>query len=172
VSNYAGFRATPNPGDVRFYATSPNGRFTGWVSPSDVTVNHDAIDSFKALVPKAGSGRERERSGVDLVLGPPWIADRPSVCTQSFLFVATKTREEAESVASYYRTRFLRFLVSLRKITQDTKADTYLWVPIQTWDRIWTDAELYEKYGITGDEQAYIESIIRPMDVPAAGDDG
>ena len=162
-SNYAEYRKKPNSGDVKFYATSPNGRFTAWVSPEDVATNHGAIDSFKALIPKAGSGRERERSGVDLVLGPPWIAERPSVCTQSFLFVKTDTREEAESVVSYYYTRFLRFLVSLRKITQDTKADTYLWVPQQTWDRMWTDEELYAKYGITDEEVAFIESMIRPM---------
>ena len=28
----------------------------------------------------------------------------------------------------------------------------------------WTDAALYEKYGITPDEQAFIESMIRPME--------
>ncbi|QQS25359.1 MAG: Eco57I restriction-modification methylase domain-containing protein [Actinomycetota bacterium] len=163
VSNYAGYREAPNSGDIRFYATSPNGRFTAWVSRDEVTTNHGAIDGFKALIPEAGSGRERERNGVDLVLGPPWVADGPSVCTQSFLFVKTETREEAESVVSYYRTRFLRFLVSLRKITQHTKADTYLWVPQQTWDRVWTSEELYAKYGITDNEIAYIESLIRPM---------
>ena len=69
------------------------------------------------------------------------------------------------SVASYYRTRFLRFLVSLRKITQHTKADTYLWVPQQTWDRVWTDEELYAKYRFSADEVTYIESMIRPMEV-------
>ena len=100
VSNFPGYREQPRPGDIKFYATSPNGRFTAWVPPDAVTGNHGAIDRFKALIPKAGSGRERERSGVDMVLGPPWIADRPSVCTQSFLFVATDTREEAESVVS------------------------------------------------------------------------
>jgi len=39
----------------------------------------------------------------------------------------------------------------------------YRWVPVQSWDRIWTDVELYEKYGITDDEIAFIESMIRPM---------
>jgi site-specific DNA-methyltransferase (adenine-specific) len=39
----------------------------------------------------------------------------------------------------------------------------YRWVPIQPWDRTWTDAALYEKYGITKDEQFFIESMIRPM---------
>ncbi len=40
----------------------------------------------------------------------------------------------------------------------------YRWVPVQTWDRTWTDADLYEKYGITEVEQAYIESFIKPME--------
>jgi hypothetical protein len=39
----------------------------------------------------------------------------------------------------------------------------YRWVPVQPWDRTWTDADLYKKYGITKDEQAFIESMIRPM---------
>ena len=29
---------------------------------------------------------------------------------------------------------------------------------MQTWDRTWTDDELYKKYGITKDEIAFIES--------------
>jgi site-specific DNA-methyltransferase (adenine-specific) len=36
-------------------------------------------------------------------------------------------------------------------------------VPVQPWDRTWTDADLYKKYDITRDERAFIESLIRPM---------
>ena len=61
-------------------------------------------------------------------------------------------------------------MVSLRKITQHATHSTYLWVPMQTWDRLWTDTALYEKYGITDDEQAFIASMIRPMNPePAVG---
>ncbi len=98
------------------------------------------------------------------ILGKPLIAPSPSVCTQSFLFFSVASENEAQSVQSYYMTRFFRFLVSLRKITQHATHATYQWVPMQTWDRIWTDEMLYEKYGITPDEQAYIESMIRPME--------
>jgi len=28
----------------------------------------------------------------------------------------------------------------------------------------WTDEKLYKKYGITKDEQAFIESMIKPME--------
>jgi site-specific DNA-methyltransferase (adenine-specific) len=64
---------------------------------------------------------------------------------------------------SYVQTRLFRFLVWLRKVSQHATRSTYRWVPQQSWDRTWTDDELYNKYGITKDEQAYIASIIREV---------
>jgi site-specific DNA-methyltransferase (adenine-specific) len=167
-SNYKGYRMTAQPGDVAYYATGSKGRFVGYVSPADVPVNRQQIDTWKAMVPKAGSDGGQKLP--DIVLGRPWIAERPSVCSQSFLFVPTDTRLAAESVVSYFRTRFLRFLVGLRKITQDTTASSYTWVPQQVWDHHWTDKELYAKYGITDDEIAFIESMVRPMELGDAED--
>jgi len=37
----------------------------------------------------------------------------------------------------------------------------YRWVPIQPWDRVWKDIELYKKYGISDAEVGFIESMIR-----------
>ena len=96
-------------------------------------------------------------------MGKPLIAPSPSVCTQSFLFFYTLSHKNSQSIHSYYTTRFFRFLVSLRKITQHATHSTYTWVPMQTWDRTWTDEMLYAKYGITPEEQAYIESQIKEM---------
>lgn len=160
VSNYSDYSESKRPGDVRFYATSPKGRVEAWIRRSEAKVNLEGIDVWKAMVPSAYG----ERGTIPAqVIGPPMIGQRPSICTQSFLYLGTATREEAESVISYYRTRFLRFLVSLRKITQHTTSDSYSWVPQQSWDRVWTDAELYKKYGITKEEQAYIESMVKEM---------
>ena len=147
-------------------------RATGYIDRESVTKSAHLIDTWKVLVPKVGSGRERERTGVDLVLGPSQIAPSPSVCTQSFLFFHVASREEAESLQSYYATRFFRFLVSLRKITQDATHSTYRWVPVQEWDRVWTDTALYKKYGISPGEQTYIESLIRPMYLDSSTSDG
>jgi site-specific DNA-methyltransferase (adenine-specific) len=161
VSNFAGYFDKPGKGRVRYYATSPKGRVEAWIDRTEATNNLDAIDRWKAMVPKAHGGM-----GIpDVVLGKPWIAQPPSICTQSFLFVSVDDEFSAKSVCSYYRTKFLRFLVSLRKITQDTTAQSYLWVPQQSWDQIWTDDELYKKYHLTKDEIVYIESMIRPMEL-------
>ncbi|MDA8026517.1 MAG: Eco57I restriction-modification methylase domain-containing protein [Actinomycetota bacterium] len=161
VSNYRDYSKTKRSGDVRFYATSSTGRVEAWIAESEATTNREAINTWKAMVPKAGSDGGQKLP--DIVLGQPWIAEAPSICTQSFIFIGVENHTKAESIVSYYRTRFLRFLVSLRKITQDTTRETYTWVPQQTWDRTWTDEELYKKYGINEQEQAFIESMVKEM---------
>jgi site-specific DNA-methyltransferase (adenine-specific) len=104
----------------------------------------------------------------DIVLGKPIIARPGDVCTQTYLVIGPfKSKPEVASAASYYRTRFFRFVISLRKITQHAGHSTYAWVPQQTWDREWTDRELYNKYKLTKEEIEFIESRIRPME----GDD-
>jgi site-specific DNA-methyltransferase (adenine-specific) len=168
VSNFSGYRKSPKPGDVNYYATSPTGRLKAWIARKEATQNDDLIDKWKAMIPGAyGAGEGIPHQ----ILGQPWIAEPPSICTQSFLFVCVKSKKQAESVTSYYRTRFLRFLVSLRKITQHTTRENYLWVTQQTWDREWTDGDLYDKYGITKNERKYIESQIRPMNLDGGDDE-
>jgi site-specific DNA-methyltransferase (adenine-specific) len=58
----------------------------------------------------------------------------------------------------------VRFLVSLRKATQDATKDVYAFVPDIPLNRKWTDENLYERYGLSKDEIAFIESIVHPMD--------
>ena len=116
---------------------------------------------WKVLVPEAyGAGETFPHQ----ILGKEIVAAPPSACTQSYLVVSPFQSEHAAySFASYYRTRKFRFLVSLRKITQHALRSTYSWVPQQTWDCDWTDEVLYKKYGITKDEIAFINSMIRPL---------
>jgi site-specific DNA-methyltransferase (adenine-specific) len=163
-SNFTKYRLEPQEGDLRLHMNIGTKRKTTWVSPNLVTKNTHLIQAWKVLIPKAGSGREREKSGMDLVLGPPLIASPDSVCTLTYVVAGPlRSREEAESLESYLKTKFLRFLVSLRKISQDAPRGVYAFVPQQTWDRNWTDEMLHKKYGITEDEIAYINSMIRPM---------
>jgi site-specific DNA-methyltransferase (adenine-specific) len=154
----------PKNGQVRLYANVGTTRVCGAMARDTITKNAHLIGVWKLFLPVAGSGRERERSGVDLVLGPSIIGEPESVCTQTYLVAGPlSSKDEAQSVESYLRTRLARFLVSLRKPAQHVFRSMYRWVPVQPWDRIWSDADLYKKYGITRDEQAFIESLIRPM---------
>ncbi|MDD5364918.1 MAG: Eco57I restriction-modification methylase domain-containing protein [Gallionellaceae bacterium] len=166
ATNFSGYArdVLPKDGQIRLYANVGTTRVHGAMSLATITKNAHLIGVWKLFLPVAGSGRERERSGVDLVLGPSIIGEPGSVCTQTYLVAGPlNSKDEAHSVESYLRTRLARFLVSLRKPAQHAFRSMYRWVPVQTWDRTWTDADLYKKYGITTDEQAFIESMIRPM---------
>lgn len=70
----------------------------------------------------------------------------------------------ASRYADYLRTRFVRFLVSLRKGTQDATRNVYAFVPEVPLDQVWTDALLYERYGLTPEEIAFLESQVAPHD--------
>jgi site-specific DNA-methyltransferase (adenine-specific) len=127
------------------------------------------IDKWKVLIPKAGSDGGQKIP--DMVLGKPWLASPPSACTGSFLAISVDDENSAKSVQAYYTTKFFRFLVSLRKITQDAFSHMYMWVPIQKWDREWTDKDLYKMYKLHADEIEYIESVIRPMEIGEEAED-
>jgi len=163
TSNFEGFAENPSDGDVPLHYIRGGRRKVGFISRSQVLKSAGLIDTWKVLTPKAGSDGGQRLP--DMVLGKPSIASSPSVCTQSFLFFFVDSAAEAESVDSYLRSRFFRFLVSLRKITQDATRSTYTWVPKQRWDRIWNDNELYAKYNLTDEEIAFVESVIRPMEL-------
>lgn len=80
-----------------------------------------------------------------------------------------ETKKVAENVTNYIATKFFRFLVSLMKNTQNAYKKVYTYVPMQDFSKSWTDEELYEKYGLTKEEIAFVESMIKPMEL--GGDD-
>jgi site-specific DNA-methyltransferase (adenine-specific) len=67
------------------------------------------------------------------------------------------------NLAAYLRTKFVRFLVSLRTNTQHLYSERFAFVPKLPMDCNWTDKMLYKRYGLTKGEVAFIEGMIRPM---------
>ncbi len=161
TSNFDGFHNSEKEGDVPLYYNRKGKRLVGWIERDNVKKSSHLIDTWKVMVPQAGSdGGQRIP---DSVLGSTFITASPSVCTQTYLFFFTKSEESAISIRSYVSTKFFRFLVSLRKITQHATRSTYTWIPQQDWNCMWTDEKLYAKYNLTEEEIAFIESMIRPM---------
>jgi site-specific DNA-methyltransferase (adenine-specific) len=100
-----------------------------------------------------------------MFLSNPIIAGPGTACTETYLVAGHfDTGRSARRYAAYLRTRFARFLVSLRKATQHANRGVYAFVPDVPLNREWTDEELYERYGLTKDEIAFIESMVRPME--------
>lgn len=161
ATNFQDWSEKKASGLISLHLIDRGKRTVGFMKRDKISKNTTALDDWKVLVPKAyGAGESFPHQ----ILGKEIVAAPPSACTQSYLTVSPfKSERAAQSFASYYRTRFFRFLVSLRKITQDALRSTYSWVPQQEWDCDWTDAALYKKYGITKDEIVFINSMIRPL---------
>ncbi len=161
TSNFDGFHEKQKANDVALHYNRKGKRLIGYINRKEVSKSPHLIDKWKVMIPKAYGERGIRPA---MVLGPSLIAGPPSVCTQTYLFFFIESKKTATSLTSYMRTRFFRFLVSLRKITQDATRSTYTWVPQQKWNCTWTDEALYKKYKLSKDDIAFIESRVRPME--------
>jgi site-specific DNA-methyltransferase (adenine-specific) len=130
----------------------------GWIERSQITVNPEWIDDWKVLMTRVqGTSAAVETK----FLSKPIVAGPGTACTETYLVAGHFGDEEtAKNYAKYLRTRFVRFLVSLRKPTQDATRGVYSFVPDLPLDKEWTDAKLYKRYGLTKDEIAFIESQV------------
>jgi site-specific DNA-methyltransferase (adenine-specific) len=162
ATNFTDYSDTKWNDAIAVHLIKAGHRKVGYVDATQLRKNAKLIAKWKVLVPEAyGAGESFPHQ----ILGKEIITSPPSACTQSYLVVGPfDSKVAATSFASYYRTRFFRFLVSLRKITQHALRSTYTWVPQQTWDKTWSDELLYEKYKIAKHEIDFIESIVRAMD--------
>lgn len=160
ASNFDDIRSTERSGDVALYYIRKMKREVGYITRKSITKNENLINTWKVLAPEAYNGGDALPHPI---LGKPLVVPSPSVCTQSYLAFCVDTKKAAESLYSYYTTRFFRFLVAQRKITQHALHSTYAWVPMQSLDTTWTDEGLFRKYGITKEEVAFIQSMVRPM---------
>ena len=134
-------------------------RKRAYISADNITKNKVDIFKDKIFIPKAAG------SGTDpYVVGKPEYGATGSVCSQTFLYAAFNSKEEAINFQNYLKTKFFRLLVAASKISQETPSKVYRFVPIQDFTKSWTDAELYAKYHLTDDEIAFIEAMIKPME--------
>ena len=143
---------------IKIYAYPKN----GYIESSKVSANKQSVYKPKVLISYAYG----ERGNFPyLVIGKPFIGEVNSCCSETYLMIGPfDTTNECENVMSYIRTKFFRFLVLLRKNTQHATSKVYQFVPLQDFSHPWTDEMLYQKYSLTEDEIAFIESMIRPME--------
>lgn len=135
-------------------------RATKYIPKNYPLPKKDGLNKYKLFIANSyGCGEIGE--------GPatPVLATPGELCTETFLEIGQfDTRQEAENVMSYIKTKFFRCLVGIRKQTQHATKQVYHYVPMQDFSKPWTDEELYKKYGLTQEEIDFIESMIKPME--------
>ena len=153
------------PNSIKLYGN----KTISYVSRVEITQNIDLVDKYKVYISRAyGAGEEFPHQ----ILNKPFLGEPNSCCTETYLVIGPFLSEkECKNVISYIATKFFRFLVLLNKSTQDAPSRVYSFVPIQDFSKSWTDEELYKKYGLTDDEIAFIDSMIRPMNLDGGDTD-
>jgi site-specific DNA-methyltransferase (adenine-specific) len=155
------YKGEPKPFDNAITLYQNGG--VGFIKQAEIKTNYEIIKFYKTLIPPLGSGSD---TFPHTILGKPFVVEPNSACTETYLVASVfKNRKEAENLAQYLTTKFLRFLVLLNKPTQHATSKVYAFVPIQDFSESWTDEKLYKKYDLTAEEISFIESMIRPMDL-------
>lgn len=158
VSSFKDYTKHEFKNSVKIYVAKGH----GYTERQKVSKNKELIDSHKIYITKsygAGEGYPHQ------IINKPFAGDFHSCCTQTYLIVAPfKSERDRNNALTYMQTKFFRFMVMLKKNTQDAMRGVYEFVPLQDFSHPWTDEMLYKKYNLTEDEIAFIESMIRPME--------
>jgi len=145
-------------GSIKIYSYPTD----GYIDEKEITRNNKWTKKYKVYIAKAYGERG---SFPYLVLGKPFLGEPKSCCSETYLVIGPfQSKEQAKNAISYVKTRFFRFLVLLKKNTQNAPRGVYSFVPTQNFNQTWTDDKLYKKYGLSKEEIAFIESMIRPME--------
>lgn len=159
-----------NREDVAVIGVIKNKRCWRYISVAFVDSEHENLDKWKVIVPRAnGRGILGEVFSTPVVLAPN------QGYTQTFIGIgAFEDEREANHLLKYIKTKFLRTMLSILKVDQHNEKDTWAKVPIQNFtdksDINWQvsianiDKQLYKKYGLSDEEINFIETHVKEME--------
>lgn len=142
-----------------------------YISEDVVTKNMEIFNSYKVFISKSAGNPNSDLK----VIGFPYVGEKKSACTDSLIPIGCfDTKEEAIALQKYIKTKFLRFMVSILKTSQNVTQIVYKFVPMQDFtnksDINWSksiheiDLQLYKKYNLTEGEINHIENKIKEME--------
>lgn len=154
---------------IQMFGLVKNKRVYKWFR-RDYMKETSNLNKYKVLVPKAnGSGAIGE------VLSTPLIGSPLIGFTETFISIGeVDTKEEANAILKYVKTKFARTMLGILKVTQNNPKQVWRYVPIQDFtsnsDIDWSksihgiDLQLYAKYGLSDEEIEFIESHVKEME--------
>lgn len=153
---------------IQIYGREKGERVFRWIR-KDYVNEPKNLNYWKVVLPKSnGSGALGE------VLTTPLIGEPLIGSTETFISIGCfETQAEAEACLKYLKTKFARAMLGILKVTQDNPPDRWAYVPLQDftaesgidWGKSVAeiDQRLYQKYGLSEEEVAFIESKVKEM---------
>lgn len=141
-----------------------------------VEINNSLINKWKVITSclTAEHAGETDKNGQKRIISTLEILQPNVICTETYMLIDTfRTKQESMNLVSYLKTKTVRALIGIVTSTQHMSKANFRFVPLQDFtsnsDIDWSvsipeiDAQLYEKYGLSDDEIAFIEKMIKPM---------
>ena len=154
--------------DLKVYRTGG----VGYIPRVEITKEKDVFDKWKIFIGRAAPGTGNKDTYPHKIISTPFIGEPGSISSWTYMYIGPfNSKSDAESAMSYLSCRLTRLLILLHKPSQDTTRKVYTFVPTQKWTKLWTDKDLYAKYGLTAAEIAFIETVVRPMDLSTVAED-
>jgi len=140
-----------------------------YISRRDVKRNTDIIDSYKILIgrliPSNGELDVNPKDGYRVITDTHLIGPG-QINTETYLDIGVFPSEtEAKNFNTYLKSKFVRFLLRQAISSLNVTRECFRFVPNEDFTKPWTDEELYAKYGLSDEEIAFIESMIKPMEL-------
>lgn len=140
---------------------------SGKYQRSAIKIGLEYIDKWKVMISylSAEHAGQPDKNGQFKVLSTMEILPPQHICTETYLLAGWfDTEDEAQNLLSYLKTKFARFLVGQIAVSQHITKSCFAFVPLQNFSKSCNDEELYIKYGLSDEEIAFIESMIKPME--------
>lgn len=139
-----------------------------YIEKEEITRNVEILNTYKVYIGKINPDRGGVNNASDGMMNVTTkvnIIGPNEIITETYLLLSHFEKQNyAQNCASYFKTRFVRYLISIALTSMNIAKENFKFVPLQDFSKPWTDEELYAKYGLTAEEIAFIESMIRPME--------
>ena len=137
-----------------------------WISPKQVENGISYIKKWKTVLGKASSAgaATADKNGQKKVIATIDVLEPDAVCTFSYFIAGDfETENEANNLRDYLKTKFVRFLLLQSMSGININRERFHFVPDMDFRNRYTDEDLYELYGLSDEQSAYIEKTIKPM---------
>lgn len=158
--------------DVKMYSSAG----ASYIDKSHITKGQEYFNCYKVMISQTGAehaGEPTKDGNFQVLSSSMRVLNHNEVCTHSYLVIGQfKHQIHAENLLNYLRTKFVRFLLLQAISSIHISKASFSFVPEEDFSKSWTDEELYAKYNLTEEEIAFIESMIRPMNVNGGDKNG
>jgi len=154
---------TKKHGDIVLWSSKGK----GYIERSKIVTGIENLRYYHIMMSKvtAEHANEPSKDGTFKVISRIQTISPNEACTFSYIIIGKyETEDESVNLYSYLSTRVVRFLLLQAISSINISKEKFSFVPLQDFSHPWTDEMLYKKYGLTEEEIAFIESMIRPME--------